>query len=574
MRTRYLLAALIVVGLALRIALPGSAGEAPSKVQIDRLIDQLGSGDFSEREKASKDLAAVGVPALDALRKAAKSEDAEVRKRVEEILPKIERQAESARVLAPKRVRLVCKEMPLPDAVADLRKQSGYTIELQDPDGKLKERKITLDTGDTTFWHALGLFCAKAQVREAGLEDLMQAMQPQPGGAPVPAAPGFIKPVAPAKGPVPAGKPAAAPAAPAVAQPAILLRQQERMARPGTAALNGQITLLDGQSKNLPTDDRTAVRIHVLPKSDLFGNAPEGEVILPLEVSPEPTLQWEGFQLIRITKAVDNRDQELAQVIPQVEGVAAGRAGVAPADADAIRRRMMMQRQMMMQMKMRRQGFGMTAIALSHQASVQLKKGDKEAKSLKELKGTITANLLTEAEPMIVAYNLKSGASYKGKQGGFIKILDVKSADEETTVRLEFEQPPFDKVMPAQQNFMNVFQGGGVAPMRIQAAPAAGKMPVPLGAVQGQIAVKGGMPFMGSFNGLSVLDDKGTMLPVQVQMENRFQQQPGGAFKQTTTYTLSCRREKDRRQPAKVVYLGRKRVTVDVPFAFTDVPLP
>jgi hypothetical protein len=57
-------------------------------------------------------------------------------------------------------------------------------------------------------------------------------------------------------------------------------------------------------------------------------------------------------------------------------------------------------------------------------------------------------------------------------------------------------------------------------------------------------------------------------------MEHRFQQQAGGVFKQTSTYTLISRREKDKGQPAKVVYLGRKRVTVEIPFTLHDVPLP
>jgi hypothetical protein len=146
MRTRYLLAALIVAGLALVISLPSPADEAPSKEKIDKLIEQMGSGTFSEREKATKELAAIGPPALEALRKAAKSDDAEVRKRAKELIPKIERQAEIKRVLAPKRVHLVYKDTPLGEAVADFQKKSGYRIYLHDPEGKLKERKITLET--------------------------------------------------------------------------------------------------------------------------------------------------------------------------------------------------------------------------------------------------------------------------------------------------------------------------------------------------------------------------------------------------------------------------------------------
>ncbi len=81
--------------------------------------------------------------------------------------------------------------MPLAEAVADFQKKSGYNIHLHDPEGKLKERKIALDTGATTFWHALELFCAKAELTEASMQDLFEVPRPPamvPGGAPAPRA--------------------------------------------------------------------------------------------------------------------------------------------------------------------------------------------------------------------------------------------------------------------------------------------------------------------------------------------------------------------------------------------------
>ncbi len=582
MRSHCIFASLLGAGLALLISLPSSAEEAASKEKIDKLIDQLGSGSFAEREKASRELAGIGVPALDALRKAAKSEDAEVRKRAEDILPKIERQAESARVLVPKRVHLVYKDMPLAEALADFQKKSGYHIELHDPDGKLKERKVTLDTGETSFWHALGLFCDKAQLAEASMEDLMQAPQ-APGGAP---------------------------GAPLPAQPVIV--------RPGRAFLpgnmpsifgrNGQLILKDSKAKALPTDDRSAVRIRVLGKSDPLGNVPEGEVNLALEVSLEPKLQWQMFQSVHIDKAVDDQDQKLTQVVPQVEGPAAGAVGnpaIAPPGGPAgIKIQMQMQR---MQMMGRQQmGWG----GPNQQVPVQLKKGAKAAKSLKELQGVLTVQLLTEARPVITADKLDkaAGKSFKGDEGGSIKIMDVKSEEDQTSIQLELEQPPFDKVMPAQSN---VVPGGGVrimAPRGLQQPPPppkppeAGKGAQPP-AVQ-QPAVQppppappaaqppaaqrvrfplGGPPgggpaqLMDSMNGMSIQDDKGNVLPIDGRRSRAsisFVQQANGPPKQTLTWTLVCPHEKDKGKPAKVVYLGRKSVSVEVPFALKDVPLP
>ena len=55
---------------------PGAPpGKAPTAAEVARtaeLIGQLGSDSFADREKATKELAEIGAPALDALRRAAK----------------------------------------------------------------------------------------------------------------------------------------------------------------------------------------------------------------------------------------------------------------------------------------------------------------------------------------------------------------------------------------------------------------------------------------------------------------------------------------------------------------------
>jgi hypothetical protein len=585
MRTRHLLAALIVVGVGLLGSVPTSpADEAPSKENLDKLIDQLGSGNFAEREKASKELAAIGVPALEALRKAAKSEDAEVRKRIEEILPKIERQAESIRVLAAKRVNLVYKDTPLTEAVADFEKKSGYHIQLHDPDGKLQERKITLDTGETTFWHALGLFCDKAELTEASMEDLLR-VPPPPGGAP---------------GGPPGGM-----------RPGAFVRGMPGM--PGMLGRYGQLFLKDGKAKLLPTDDRSAVRTRALGKSDLLGNVPQGEILLSLEVSLEPKLQWQSFQAIHIDTAVDDQDQKLSQVIPQVEGVAGGGAGNPAIAVQGVVSGGVRFQQMQMQMIARQR---MMWGGLSQQVPVQLKKGAKEAKTLKELKGVLTVQLLTEARPIITTSKLDkaAGKSFKGDEGGEIKIVNVKAEENQTTIELQCEQPPFDKVLPAQPNVMpgagaspgagpkKVGKGpllpavrenkAGQPPAGQPAAPPppppppvqqpAVKNPLPPAAQMQQIQI-GGAAFGGpaqlvdSMNGLGIQDDKGHALPIDASRSRAsfaFVAQGNGPPKQSMTWTLVCPHSKDRDRPAKVVFLGRKQATVEIPFALKDVPLP
>jgi|SRR5579884_487062 len=565
MRSHSVLASLLGAGMALLISLPSSADEAPSKDKIDKLIEQLGSGSFAEREKATKELAALGVPALEALRKAAKSEDLEVRKRIEDILPKIERQAESARLLAPKRVHLIYRDTPLGEAVADFGKKSGYSIELHDPDGMLKDRKITLDTGETSFWHAFGLFCDKGQISEASLDDLIQMPQ-APGGNPGGPPPIMIKPV---RGFMPGNM-------------------------PGMMGRMGLLILKDGKAKPLPTDDHSAARIRVLGKSDQFGSAPEGEIILALEVSLEPKLQWQVFQSIHIDKVVDDQDRQLAQVIPQVEGapgIAGNPAIVLPGQAGAQQMQAIMQLQARQRMIQRRIGWS----GLNQQVPVQLRKGAKAAKSLKELQGVLTAQVLTEARPVITADNLEkaAGKTFKGQEGGSIKIVDVKAEENQTTVQLEFEQPPYDRVVPAQPNVLPGVGIRNVAPRGMMPpppppAPPAGKLAQPP-AVQRPAAKNppglapvvrpgsGPRQRMDSMNGLSIQDDNGQTIPIdggRSQVSFQFERQANGPAKQVLIWTLVCPHEKEKAKPSKVVYLGRKSVAVEIPFALKDVPLP
>ncbi len=79
-----------VVGLVLLAVsggLVGSPPDEPLAKRVARLIRQLGHDKFVKREQASKELDAIGVPALDALRRAAASDDdPEIRCRAAQIV--------------------------------------------------------------------------------------------------------------------------------------------------------------------------------------------------------------------------------------------------------------------------------------------------------------------------------------------------------------------------------------------------------------------------------------------------------------------------------------------------------
>ena len=66
-----------------------------------------------EREAADRALDALGAEALPALRTAAQSTDPEVSRRARTLISQIEGRLETARILAPQRVRLVYRDTPV-----------------------------------------------------------------------------------------------------------------------------------------------------------------------------------------------------------------------------------------------------------------------------------------------------------------------------------------------------------------------------------------------------------------------------------------------------------------------------
>jgi hypothetical protein len=386
MRIRHLLpAAALALGLAALAVAPSPAREPAEKAdaaKIAQWIEQLGSDDRGAREKAAAALDAVGGPALEALHQAAaQATDVDVRLRTEHVAARIEKRQESAVLLAPKKVHLVYKDTPLPEAVEDFKKKTGYHIVLQDPDGKLKDRKVTLDTGDVTFWQALDQFCDKAGLKEAAPADVVAVPVPTDPKLPPPPPPPSkpIRPLPPEKAP-PAEKEGqdgkAAPPAPvreeelkkreaeaaarekeraaaaeaaarkekekaAAAQPPAADQPAPPVAKPPVAVPPGgpvavppgfvgppavgvqpaaadQITLVDGKADAGPADLSSAVRVRALPRADAYGPAPSGEYQIVLRLTAEPKLQFQSVDKATVTKAVDDQGQALKQATADV----------------------------------------------------------------------------------------------------------------------------------------------------------------------------------------------------------------------------------------------------------------
>ncbi len=132
---------------------------------IDALIGQLSSSKFQERTTAEKQLDTIGAPALGQLKKAMQTGDLELKRRAGNLVRKIEEREFQADMLRPKRLRLNVADRPIAEAVAELAKVSGYALQA---DGNLMtlSKKITLDTGEMTFWEAFDKLCTRAGLIE------------------------------------------------------------------------------------------------------------------------------------------------------------------------------------------------------------------------------------------------------------------------------------------------------------------------------------------------------------------------------------------------------------------------
>jgi uncharacterized protein (TIGR03067 family) len=89
MRACVFVGAVIGILLTTRGETRGDSGKEVEAERIARLIKQLGDDGFEKREAASKELGAIGEPALAALRKAGGNDDAEVRRRAEDAVRSI-----------------------------------------------------------------------------------------------------------------------------------------------------------------------------------------------------------------------------------------------------------------------------------------------------------------------------------------------------------------------------------------------------------------------------------------------------------------------------------------------------
>lgn len=494
----------LVAGLMIGTTALRSAPVRPVAVEakIAELTKQLTGTNPRDRETAAKELETIGEPALKAVTELTKSDNAEVAKLAKELKAKIEASIASKQLLAPTYVDLNFKDTPVSKVLEELNKQSNYNIVIVGDVKKIGEKKISIDTtGKIPFWKALDLFCEKAGLIESdgisgemlpggpgGIEGPIQ-IQPFPGGG-IQIRPGVIR-IAPQPVPAPApiidgapakpaddvkplekpAKPAVKPAVrPAVVRPAAGFQAVEIQIAPandaaprpapvappigggapgiavpgGTPAFPGNvaisnrptIVLTEGKAGELSKDYQGAIRVRSLPAAyaqNFRGIIPNEALGVLLQFQAEPKLQLNNITNIKITKAIDDNDQTLKNFEPKADGMGGDAPAIdlpiAPGAKPAIGRPAV------------RPAVRPVAFLGNGMIFAQLEKGEKESTLLKELTGTATAKIRTEAEVFVTVDNLtkaKGGEPIKGQFDSTIRITEVKK-QENGTYRIEFE---------------------------------------------------------------------------------------------------------------------------------------
>lgn len=298
----------LVLPAALLMSVAAAQPPPPKPPDVARLVEQLGSEEFDEREAATKRLEELGAAAIEELKAGAKSENAEIARRAQELLRKAERRLANEKALAPTLVELDLKDKRLDDVLAELSKQANCDVVLGGvKPAELAHKKVSVSTGGKVpFWEAVLKVCDKADVQIAGVAGFYA-----PGSMPLaatrpPATPGsLVPPVGP---PPRGGRPLPAsdllgnnPDAPyrrtANANSAVVLEARDTPRRP--SAVYGAVLVESPQLPKTATPDQPSAL---------------------LQVWPEPRLQWQSTSGVKVTGATDATGARLAaEYIPPGE---------------------------------------------------------------------------------------------------------------------------------------------------------------------------------------------------------------------------------------------------------------
>jgi hypothetical protein len=508
----------LILSILPSIDLPSVPVAATNEDRIARLIGQLGSSQFKEREAATHMLDSIGLPALEALKTAARSSDPEVHRRATSLCERIQRRVQTAQLLEAKRLRLAYRKTPVTEAVNDLAHKSGFNIQLDDQVAvangdlfgmqrmttrslmRLVDPGVTLDTGDTTFWQGFDQFCLRVGLVERAPSARKnnepsrawnaRGLQIQPG---------------------------------VVASPYFASR----------ASLEGRLSLVGGDAIALPTFYAGALRIRAIPRipSDASTwSKRQGETLVVLEATPEPKMDWQGVVDFRIDHALDEKGRQLVPVPLSRESLAAG-LNRNPATWE--------------------DDLGRSPTGMRDYVPIRLKLAESASKILRELSGTLAAQMQTAMKDLASIENILQAAGQTARlpENDMLKVLEVeRDASGAIRLRLRLED--------------GLLVAGGVARGRIGWN---GRMKnwVVSRADRIQETIDA------SATHFLLVDAKGQSF----RLVGNGSEVEAGARGLAREFTLIYRPRPGQGEPAKLVYSGRCTCLVEVPFALKNVPL-
>jgi len=121
------------------------------------LVDRLDSEDIAVADDAAGELTRLGTAALPSLRAELGKRQGELRRRLEDIVRRIERAEKLAKALgAPPLVSLRAKDRPVREILADLSRQSGLRVE---GEGLPEDARASLEADRAPLWTAVDDLC-------------------------------------------------------------------------------------------------------------------------------------------------------------------------------------------------------------------------------------------------------------------------------------------------------------------------------------------------------------------------------------------------------------------------------
>ncbi len=483
-------------------AAPVFASENAPPEQVRLSVQNLGNPRFAVREQAARDLIRTGEPALVALKTAVDSTDEEVRLRAETIVRIIQARIENEAVIRAPKLRLKFDAMPLDEAIAEVNRKTGLPFALDQAAIAMAKQPVTVDTGDVPFWEAVERFLAAAVLVEN----------------------------------------------PVVA--AHVLTDQQLRGQRRINAPDPRILLIKCKS---PPSAATAtlVRVKALPSSVAGSSNTKGsnEVNLMLDVTPSPALTWTGLANIEISRAVDDREAVLAQSHLRPTGSA----------AESIFLSNNLQPQVFGGQVVFLKGGGRVIVngdwdqvaapltpGNPRHVRVTLLGNEHASKTLKELSGVVTANVMSPPLTLLTVDNLLTASTKEPiKSGNYqIQIMDRKS--DKSNLNLRFRLTTSLRGDGIRSGFANPGMNGMVL---FDAEDA-------LTNPQANIVFQDG-------NGN----------PIR-RVETNVMDQSFDGEHQITDYVANVPVRGAANSAVKLVLNGRKSLSIEVPFLLKNVPLP